>query len=94
MQTKVFHGTPEETLYDIDVNIDMIRAKLSKLRTDKAPGADGMSPWLLKEIQEFLVIPTYHLIRKSLDEGIVPDDWRTANVSPIYKKGCRDQASN
>ena len=41
----MFHGTPEETLYDIDVNIDMIRAKLSKLRTDKAPGADGMSPW-------------------------------------------------
>jgi len=85
---------PEETLRDMEVNTDTIQAKLNKLRTDKAPGADGMSPWLLKEIQEFLVTPIYFLMRKSLDEGIVPDDWRTAHVSPIYKKGCRDQASN
>ena len=91
---EVFRGTTEETLHDVEVNTDVIQAKLSKLRTDKAPGADGMSPWLLKEIQEFLVTPIYHLMRKSLDEGTVPDDWRTAYVSPIYKKGCRDQASN
>ena len=83
---EVFHGTSEETLYDMDVNTDMIQAKLSKLRTDKAPGADGMSPWLLKEIQELLVTPIYFLARKSLDEGVVPDDWRIAHVSPIYKK--------
>ena len=74
--------------------MEMIQAKLSKLRTDKAPGADGMSPWLLKDVQEFIVTPIYFLMRKSLDEGIVPDDWRTAYVSPIYKKGCRDQAGN
>ena len=29
-----------------------------------------------------------------MDEGIVPDDWRFANVSPIYKKGSRSQVSN
>ena len=75
---EVFRGTPEETLHDVEVNTDVIQAKLSKLRTDKAPDADGMSPWLLKEIQEFLVTPIYHLMRKSLDEGTVPDDWRTA----------------
>ena len=34
---------PEETLRDMEVNTDTIQAKLNKLRTDKAPGADGMS---------------------------------------------------
>ena len=92
---EVFRGTPEETLHDVEVNTDVIQAKLSKLKTDKAPGADGMPPWLLKEIQEFLVTPIYHLMRKSLDEGTVPDDWRTAYVSvQSTKKGCRDQARN
>ena len=47
---EVFRGMPEETLHDTEVNADTIQAKLSKLRTDKAPGADGMSSWLLKEI--------------------------------------------
>ena len=91
---EVFRGTSEEIFYDMDVTIDKIQAKLSKLRADKASGADGMSPWLLKEIQESLITPIYFLMRKSLDEGIVPDDWRTAYVSPIYKKGGRHQASN
>jgi len=53
----------------------MIKAKLSKLRTNKAPGADSILSWLLNDIQKFLVIPIYLLIRKSLDEGVVPDDW-------------------
>jgi len=31
---------------------------------------------------------------KSLDEGVVPYDWRISHVSAMYKKGCKDQASN
>jgi len=29
------------------------------------------------------------LFKKSLAEGVVPDDWKRANVSPIYKKGIK-----
>ena len=32
--------------------------------------------------------------RKSLDEGSVPIDWKTANVRPIFKKGSRKEAGN
>jgi len=34
------------------------------------------------------------LLRKSLDEGVVPDDWKIANVSPIFKKGDKRKVSN
>ena len=34
------------------------------------------------------------IFRKSLDQGEIPDDWRTANVSPIFKKGSRSKVSN
>ena len=27
------------------------------------------------------------LFKKSLAEGVVPEDWKRTNVSPIYKKG-------
>ena len=34
------------------------------------------------------------LYTKSLDTGEVPADWRTANVSPVYKKGLKSAAEN
>ena len=33
-------------------------------------------------------------MRKSLDEGEVPDDWKTANISPVYKSGGRTAVNN
>jgi len=53
-----------------------------------------MSPWLLKEVRDLLVTPLSILLRRSLDEGVVPDDWKIANVYPIFKKGVKSQISN
>ncbi|PIK45564.1 hypothetical protein BSL78_17579 [Apostichopus japonicus] len=38
--------------------------------------------------------PLAILFNKSLDEGIVPDDWRAANVIPIFKKGSKHDPCN
>jgi hypothetical protein len=29
-----------------------------------------------------------------MDEGVVPEDWREANVTPIFKKGKKSCPSN
>jgi Reverse transcriptase (RNA-dependent DNA polymerase) len=34
------------------------------------------------------------IFRKSLDEGKVPEEWRSANVTPIFKKGTKTDPSN
>ena len=34
------------------------------------------------------------MYRESLDTGILPEDWTSANVVPIYKKGSKDDPSN
>ena len=38
--------------------------------------------------------PLTTVMRKSLESREVPEDWRTANVCPIYKKGAKDQPGN
>jgi len=43
----------------------------------------------LHNIQDTICVPLYLLFRKSLDAGMIPDDWRSANVSPLYKSGGR-----
>ena len=31
------------------------------------------------------------ILNNSLDSGQVPEDWRVANVTPQFKKGCRQE---
>jgi len=82
-------GNPSEALNDFQISEDMVKKKVDKLREDKAPGPDELSPRLLFHLKEQLAVPLCILFRKSLEEGRVPADWREANVTPIYKSGCR-----
>ena len=81
-------------LTDLAFTEEDIRKKLLKIREDKAPGADDILPRLLCNIIDEICHPLCIIFRKSMDEGIVPDDWRKANVSPLFKQGSRSQASN
>jgi Reverse transcriptase (RNA-dependent DNA polymerase) len=38
--------------------------------------------------------PLTVIFQKSLQSGVVPQDWKLANVIPIYKKGSRGQSGN
>jgi hypothetical protein len=51
----VFSGPNDAA--ELHITDEMIRAKLRKLRADKAPGDDGISSRLLRGLQEELVIP-------------------------------------
>ena len=90
----MFHGTPEEKLTTISINAEMVHKSLGKMRIDKAPGADDMMPRLLVEIADSIVEPLCNIYNSTLTDGVVPMDWRRANVSPIHKKGSRVQAEN
>jgi len=64
------------------------------LRADKAAGPDNISPKLFLELSEELCFPLSVVLQKSLDDGVVPNDWKLASVCAIYKKGSRAHTSN
>ena len=84
----------EDALSEIKLDLGVVESKLDKLREDKSMGADELSPRLLKQIKEEIKTPILQIWKKSLDEGIIPRDWKLANVSPIHKKGSRNSAAN
>ena len=54
----------------------------------------GLSARVLKECRsEIAPIMTYIFI-ESLTQGVVPDDWRQANVAPVFKEGEKYDAAN
>ena len=60
----------------------------------KSTGPDGIPPRVLKEMADVLATLLIDLFQMSLGKGVVPDDWKKANDSPIYKKGEKHLASN
>jgi len=91
---KFFKGPSEKNWSTSKSLLSWSGKKLQGIRADKSPGADYMSPRLLKEIVEEIAHPVAKLFNQSLEKGCVPLDWRTANVTPIFKKGSRNQPVN
>lgn len=56
------------------------------LDTTKASGPDLISNRMLKEAANSIVPSLYRLFQSSLDSCSFPDNWKTANVTPIHKK--------
>ena len=59
-----------------------------------APGPDGIRPKILKEQKRELAKPLTILFSKSMEEGKIPYSWRKANITPIFKKGRKNNPGN
>jgi hypothetical protein len=71
-----------------------IETKISVLKPGGAFGPDKISTRVLKETGDILAYPLSILFTRSLIEGVVPEDWRRANVTPIFKKGSKMTPGN
>ena len=89
-----FEGNTSEHLGQLIVTPEMIAKKIKKMKDNKSPGVDGIPPKLLKEIVEQISTPLAKLINLSLEEGIVPSEWKEANIMPLFKKGSRNKPEN
>ena len=69
----------------------MIAQKIKKMKDNKSPGVDGIPPKLHKEIVEQISTPLAKLFNLSLEEGIVPSEWKEAYITPLFQKGSRNK---
>ena len=67
---------------------------LNNLKIHKASGRDGLSARVLKECSSEIAPILALIFNESLAQGTVLDDWRQANVAPIFKEGEKYDAAN
>jgi len=70
------------------VSKDSVLKLFHSLKTDKDTGLDSIPslPAYFKDIAvEISPILTF-IFQQSLDTGLIPSEWRSANITPIYKK--------
>ena len=85
--TEQVGGEILKRLEDVAITEEMVAKKINKIKDNKAQGPDLISPKVLKECRSNVCQPLTLLFQKSLNEEKLPEDWKAANVTPIYKGG-------
>ena len=80
-----FEGRESDYLGQLIVTPKMIAKKIRDMKDSKSPGLDGIPSKLLLKIVEQISIPFATVFNLSLDEGIVPLEWKEANIIPLFK---------
>ena len=79
---------------NLEISPDDVQKILSKLKVDKSPGIDKMHPRFLKEVATELSVPLTVLFNQSIMTGKLPKEWKSAQITAIYKKGQKCQPGN
>ncbi|NQZ52153.1 MAG: hypothetical protein HRT95_18855, partial [Moritella sp.] len=83
-----------DPLNNFNIEHTRVRKLLQKLNSNKAVGPDKIHGKVLKECAVGLAYPLSILFNTGLRSGSIPHDWKTANVVPIHKKGCKSNVEN
>ena len=82
------------SLHTVKISPNIVHKKLLDVNQNKSPGPEGWPLLALKETAEQICKPLSILFKKSLESGILPQDWKCAQVTPIFKKGNRHLPNN
>ena len=99
-----FEQFSSQSSYDIKINYNMpnqvhfsvldVKNILKNLDPNKAPGPDQIHGKILKNCAAALCLPLTLLFQSSFYTCNIPNDWKTANVVPVYKKGSKNSVQN
>eukprot|EP00061_Rhincodon_typus_P005035 g24014.t1 len=67
---------------------------LKCMKVDKSLGPDQVYPRTLREAREVVGGPFADIFVSSIATGEVSEDWRLANVVPLFKNGGKEKSGN
>ena len=76
------------------VKEELVYELLQELDLHKSMGPDTIHPRVLRELADVIARPLSITFEKSWRTEDVPEDRRKANITPIYKKGSREDPGN
>jgi len=76
------------------IDINEIIKVVSNLKDNKTGGVDGFNSSVLKRCVNGVAIPLYLIFKQSMSSSIIPLDWKSANITVIFKRGSKKDVNN
>ncbi|KAJ8717226.1 hypothetical protein PYW08_005625 [Mythimna loreyi] len=78
----------------IEISHEEVLKLMKSLDLTKAGGPDSIPPIFIVSCAVSLVDPVCILFKRSVSEGIVPRVWKSAYITPVFKKGDRSNVED
>ena len=84
-----FHSDNDNDLTDIEITDTAVQKAISEMDENSSAGPDDIPALFLIKTKETISTPLRLILRKSLDEGFIPNSYKLANITPIHKGGVK-----
>ena len=74
--------------------LDEFEEAFKSLKTNKAAGFNDLSSDIIIDAYDNLKNILFHVFKVSIKQAIFPDSLKIVKVTPIFKPGAKDSASN
>ena len=88
------HQVSMSVLPEVEISILEVQQELVSLDVNSCMGADEIHPRLLSHCAATLCRPLSLIYSASLREGLLPLEWLSSQIVPIFKKGARTDPLN
>ena len=92
---------PEDYVERTDKNFPLtqigkteVHKLINQLENNKATGLDKIPCKLLKLAVDIISPSLTFIFNRSIESGVFPDEWKSARVTPIFKKGVKTDPGN
>jgi hypothetical protein len=92
-ETELEHMNEKE-MDKINLYIEIVKMTIKTLKSKTSCGVGGVPAQLLKPGTEKLYELLRHIFKLCLNGDRIPSEWQIGHISPIYKKGKKDEYEN
>ncbi len=85
---------PDVNMPPLFITHEIVRKIIASLNSQGVPGPDRLPGAFYKNTVDVIVAPLAIIYNLSLQTGVIPDIWKKASITPVFKKGSPSDPSN